>query len=82
MVKFNSLENKVVSCGDDTLLKIWDIGKNKKCTNLKGHSQSVSGFKFAGDQDNILFSVSKDSTIRKWDLRMEECVKISDLQDS
>jgi WD40 repeat protein len=50
MVKFNSLENKVVSCGDDSLLKVWDIGKIKKCTSLKGHTQSISAFKFADNE--------------------------------
>lgn len=78
MVKFNSLENRIVSCGDDSLLKVWDIGKIKKCTNLKGHTQSISAFRFAdNEQDNIIYSVSKDCTIRKWDLRIAETVAVS-----
>ena len=47
LVKFNSLENRLISCGDNSLVKVLDIGKIKKCTNLKGHTQSVSAFKFA-----------------------------------
>jgi len=61
---------------------VWDIGKVKKCTTLKGHTQSISAFKFANnEQDNILYSVSKDCSVRKWDLRVAECVSISDLHD-
>lgn len=78
MIKFNALENRIVSCGDDSLIKIWDIGKIKKCTNLKGHTQSISAFKFAyNEQENIIYSVSKDCTIRKWDLRQSDCVTVS-----
>lgn len=79
MVKFNSLENRLISCGDDSLLKVWDIGKIKKCTNLKGHTQSISAFKFAdSEQDNIIYSASKDCTVRKWDLRVGDCVTVSE----
>ena len=66
-----------MSCGDDGLLKVWDLGKNKKCTNLKGHTQSVSAFKFAEEQDSLLYSVSKDCTVRKWDIRSDQCVRVS-----
>ena len=83
MVKFNSLENKLISCGDDSLIKVWDIGKVKKCTILKGHKSSVSAFKLSeGEHSSLLYSVSKDSTIRKWDLRMGECIGVSALQES
>jgi WD40 repeat protein len=81
MIKFNSLENKIISCGDDSLIKIWDIGKIKKCITLKGHTQSISAFKFAHhEEDNIIYSVSKDCTIKKWDLRVGSCVTSSPVQ--
>lgn len=87
MVKFGHRDNRIVSCGDDSLIKVWDIGKIKRCANLKGHTQSVSAFKFRQLQsslydDNILYSVSKDCSIRKWDLRTNECVSVSDVQHS
>ena len=48
MVKFNATENKVVSCDDKGLIKLWDIGKIHKCTDLKGHKDSgVSAFKLS-----------------------------------
>ncbi len=48
MVKFNNLESKIFSCDDKGLIKIWDLGKVTKCTDLKGHKDSsVSAFKLA-----------------------------------
>lgn len=67
MVKFNSQENRIVSCGDDSVIKVWDIGKVKRCLNLKNHTNSVSAIKL--QNENELYSVSKDMTIKKWDLR-------------
>lgn len=83
MVKFNSLENRLISCGDDGLIKVWDLGKSKKCTLLKGHTQSVNAFKLSEtDHSKLIYSVSKDCTIRKWDLRVGESVGISPVQES
>lgn len=45
MIKYNASESRIFSCGDDAIIKVWDIGKVKKCTNLKGHTSSVSAFK-------------------------------------
>lgn len=45
MVKFNPSETRVVSCGDDSALKVWDLGKGRKCANLRSHTSSVSAFK-------------------------------------
>lgn len=79
MVKFANNDTRVVSCGDDAIIKVWDIGKVKKCTNLKGHTQSISAFRFGETDagDNIIYSVSKDCTVRKWDIRIAECVAVS-----
>jgi WD40 repeat protein len=70
----------MVSCGDDSVIKVWDSGKLKRCATLKGHSSSVSAFKLHSEND--LYSVSKDMTIRRWDLRTGETTAISRPQDS
>lgn len=62
------------------MIKVWDIAKNKKCSNLKGHINSVSSFKL--QSENELYSVSKDMTIRRWDLRVNESVITSKPQNS
>ncbi len=45
MVKYNQQQNKIYSCGDDSLVKVWDMGKVKRCYNLKGHTAGISAFK-------------------------------------
>lgn len=69
MVRFNASEMRVYSCGDDSLIKVWDLGKTKKCTSLKGHTASVNAFKLLKDETD-LYSVSRDATLRRWDLRV------------
>jgi WD40 repeat protein len=76
MVKFDQEQNKIYSCGDDSLVKIWDMGKVKRCYNLKGHSAGISAFKVCPNS-NELFSVSKDSTIKRWDLRTLQSIATS-----
>ena len=66
MVKFNAMENKVFSCGDDKTLRVWDLERGK-CNILTGHTNNVNAFKIQGESE--LYSVSKDLTVRKWDLR-------------
>ena len=81
MVKFNQEQNKIFSCGDEGLVKVWDMGKVKRCYNLKGHSGGISAFKIC-ENNNELYSVSKDSTIKRWDLRTLECIATSKPQES
>jgi WD40 repeat protein len=81
MVKFNQEQNKIFSSGDDSLIKVWDMGKVKRCYNLKGHTAGISAFKVC-ERNNELYSVSKDSTIKRWDLRTLECIATSMPQES
>jgi WD40 repeat protein len=79
MVRFSGAE-RMVSCGDDSVIRVWDCGKLKRCTVLKGHSNSVSAFKL--QSENEIYSVSKDMTIRRWDLRVADSTATSRPQDS
>jgi hypothetical protein len=51
MVKFNQEHNKIFSCGDDSLVKVWDMGKVKRCYNLKGHKAGINAFKLNQNQN-------------------------------
>lgn len=48
--------------------------------SLKGHTSSVGAIKL--QNENEVYSVSKDMTIRKWDLRVGESVATSKPQES
>lgn len=45
MVKYSHDQQKIFSCGDDGFIKVWDMGKVKRCYNLKGHNSGINAFK-------------------------------------
>lgn len=45
MVKYSKDQQKIFSSGDDGLVKVWDMGKVKRCYNLKGYSGGINAFK-------------------------------------
>ncbi len=83
MVRFNSLQSKVISCAEDHLIKIWDLNKPNVPKILKGHYSSVNAIKLCeNEHTEKLYSVSKDCSIRLWDLRTEEPEAISKPHES
>ena len=76
-LEFSSNGNTIVSVSKSQLIKIWDIKMaidlwNKKSVleiplqTIKGHTRNINKAKFNPKNDNILASVSDDSTIRLW----------------
>lgn len=49
MVKYSKDQQKIFSSGDDGLVKVWDMGKIKRCYNLKGHGGGINAFKLCED---------------------------------
>ena len=58
-------------------LSIWDLEKGKIVRKLSGHSDSVFSVAYSHDGDFIV-SGSYDSTIRIWETKTGNCVKIFD----
>jgi uncharacterized protein with WD repeat len=67
-VAFSPDGKLVASCGDDAVIRIWDIEKGKEIKNLPGHTRIVWSVKFS-PYGNYLASSSYDFTFRIWDLR-------------
>jgi WD40 repeat protein len=47
----------------------------EKILKLKGHTASVSCLELVEDE-NTLFSGSMDNTVRQWDLKTGDCIKV------
>ena len=65
----NIKENKVITCSDDKLIKIFDINNDYKCIqNLKGHNETINKIMYM-QAPNILLSASEDKLIKIWELK-------------
>ena len=62
----------LVSGGDDTTVKLWDIQTGGVIKTFSGHTSSVSSVSISPDQ-TTLASGSKDNTIRLWGVWTGEC---------
>lgn len=70
--KLSSDSNYMVSCGDDTLVKLWDLQSRRCVRTFEGHGKSVRDCDIIPTftRDNPLggriVSASADKTIRIW----------------
>ena len=56
-------------------VRLWDMRTTKQCVSIvSGHRQSVVGCRFLGRNKNSIVSVSKDQTLKVWDIASERIV--------
>lgn len=67
--------NEIASCSADLTIKIWNSNTSSLITILKGHTHIVKSI-IKLKNKKILVSVSKDDTLRKWNLSSYKCVTI------
>lgn len=62
--------NILVSCGEDKLVRLWDMRKPGDCVKeMAGHQGAVNGVKFAFDQSTNagkLYTVGADKAVKSW----------------
>ena len=66
---------EIASCSADNTIRIWNSRCPVRVALLKGHKNIVKSIIKLKNQ-NILVSVSKDTTLRKWNLLSYQCVTI------
>ncbi|SGZ41187.1 uncharacterized protein HGUI_03387 [Hanseniaspora guilliermondii] len=71
---FNWDDSKMVACGDDKLVKIYDFQNGTLEKVLKGHNWDVNSCDWH-ETMGLLISGSKDNMIKLWDPRSSKCVK-------
>ncbi len=60
--------SRFVSCSNDKLVFIWDVGTGRIITKYRGHAAPVLCVRFNADC-TVVGSSSYDATVRLWDLR-------------
>ena len=58
---------KVVSAGNDGVIRVWDVESGQKMHTLEGHEGTVMSLRFMADGRRIL-SAGADNIVRLWDV--------------
>ncbi|KAI5959515.1 LIS1 [Candida pseudojiufengensis] len=64
----------LASCSSDLSIKIYDSKTFQHLRTLKGHEHTISSIKFSKNS-NHLYSVSRDKTVKIWDIIEGICIK-------
>ena len=63
----------LASCGDDTLINLYDINRQSLARSFIGHLSYVSHIKF-NNVTNVLLSCGTDNSLILWDIRTNKAV--------
>ena len=71
------LKDRLLLGSEDGFIKVWDIGGSTPVAlmDLEGHTYNVLSID-ALDSSNIALSGSRDESLRLWDLRTGQCVRV------
>lgn len=72
-IAFSPNDSKFLTCGDDSLVKIWNFNNGKEERSLLGHNWEVKSADWHKDL-GLIVSGSKDNLVKLWDPRVSECI--------
>ena len=74
VTKFSAAENsQVLSCSDDTTVKLWDIPSQSAITTFSDHTDYVRSGQVSSSNSNLILTGSYDATVRLFDARSGKC---------
>jgi len=73
--KISPNDKFVISCGKDNKIIVWERSNQKQHSILLGHKASVTDIIFKKNDINIVYSISLDGTIKKWNYLTNSCLK-------
>jgi U3 small nucleolar RNA-associated protein 15 len=74
VTKFSALDHtQVLSCSDDTTVRLWDVPSQSTITTFTSHTDYVRSGQVSSIDPHIILTGSYDGTIRLSDTRTGEC---------
>ena len=67
-------DGKIVSGGQDSKIKIWDINKKECISTLEGHTSIIWDIKYL--KKNMLISAADDNTSKIWDIQNKSSINL------
>jgi serine/threonine protein kinase len=78
-IAFTGDGKRLVTSGQDRLIKIWDVLQKREISTIKGHTGEVYGVSF-GNADTQVLSSSADGTVRIWNVTDGKQTKLFKVQ--
>lgn len=74
VTKFSTLDHtRVLSCSDDTTVRLWDVPSQSTITTFISHTDYVRSGQFSSTDPHLILTGSYDGTVRILDTRTGEC---------
>lgn len=67
---------RILSCGQDGVVKLWNLASGQAITTLSGHSQAATAIAFLSSTSAV--SAGEDRTLRFWDLASARQIGMTD----
>ncbi|XP_077982815.1 WD repeat-containing protein 89-like [Glandiceps talaboti] len=62
----------IAAAGSNNSIKICSRNRLANVAHLKGHSETLTGIRFGHQNPNLVYTSSKDGTVRCWDVRAKK----------
>ncbi|GJQ12106.1 hypothetical protein GpartN1_g3897.t1 [Galdieria partita] len=71
-------QNLIITAGGDTKAYVYDYEQSKVIATLKGHEEYLHDVILDKKSSSLVATCSEDCTLRLWDLRSLQCIRIID----